>query len=115
MAAGHTDAPTGLIKKTRSAHFRHGEKVAAGVLSFGSRTSQKKVVKRSGPIGAVNIWCLPAAPLWWSNVMIDLQEDLREASAQMAAKGLSFRLKAPIFVPLKGERVQNAQNGPGSI
>ena len=36
--------------------------------------------------------------------MIHLQEELREASAQMAAKGLSFRLKAPTFVPLKGER-----------
>jgi len=43
------------------------------------------------------------APLWWSNAMIDLQEELREASAQMAAKGLSFRLKALTFVPLKGE------------
>ena len=29
-----------------------------------------------------------------------------EASAQMAAKGLSFRLQAPTFVPLKGERPQ---------
>jgi hypothetical protein len=53
---------------------------------------------------AANIWCLPAAPLWWSNAMINLQADLREASAQMAAKGLSFRLQAPTFVPLKRER-----------
>ena len=36
--------------------------------------------------------------------MIDLQEDLREASAQMAAKGLSFRLQDPTFVLFKGER-----------
>ena len=53
---------------------------------------------------AANIWCLPAAPLLCSNAMINLQADLREASAQMAAKGLSFRLQAPTFVPLKRER-----------
>jgi len=52
---------------------------------------------------AANIWCLPAAPLWWSNAMIDFQENLREASAQMVAKGLSFRLEAPTVVLCKGE------------
>ena len=38
--------------------------------------------------------------------MIELQDTLCAASAQMAAKGLSFRLKAPTFVMLKGERPQ---------
>jgi len=36
--------------------------------------------------------------------MIELQVHLDKASIQMASKGLSFRLKAPTFVPLKGER-----------
>ena len=40
----------------------------------------------------------------WSNAMIELQVPLCEASIQMASKGLSFRLKAPTFVQLKGER-----------
>jgi len=38
--------------------------------------------------------------------MIELQEPLCEAAVQMAAKGLSFRIKAPPFAPLKGERPQ---------
>ena len=63
------------------------------------------VLSTSTSIGdAANIWRLSEAPLLVSNSMMDLQEELREASAQMAAKGLSFRLKAPTFVPLKGER-----------
>ena len=45
-----------------------------------------------------------SSPLVVQCYMLDLQEVLREASAQMAAKGLSFRLQAPTFVPLKGER-----------
>jgi len=53
---------------------------------------------------AANVWCLPPSPLWWSIAMIQLQDPLCEAAAQMAAKGLSFRLKAPTFVPLKGAR-----------
>ena len=53
---------------------------------------------------AANVWCLPPSPLWWSNAMIELQVKLYKASVQMASKGLSFRLKAPTFVPLKGER-----------
>ena len=36
--------------------------------------------------------------------MIELQVHLYKASIQMASKGLSFRLQAPTFVPLKGER-----------
>ena len=36
--------------------------------------------------------------------MIELQVCLYKASIQMASKGLSFRLQAPTFVPLKGER-----------
>ena len=43
--------------------------------------------------------------------MIELQVKLYKASVQMAFKGLSFRLKAPRFVPLK----VNAHAGPGSI
>ena len=39
-----------------------------------------------------------------SNAMIELQVPLYKASIQMASKGLSFRLKAPTFVLLKGER-----------
>ena len=53
---------------------------------------------------AANVWCLPPSPLWWSNAVIELQVKLYQASVQMAFKGLSFRLKAPTFVPLKGER-----------
>jgi len=65
------------------------------------------VLSASASIGdAANVWCLPPSPLWWSNAMIHLQEPLRAASAQMAAKGLSLRLKAPPFVPVKGARPQ---------
>ena len=65
------------------------------------------VLSASTSIGdAANVWGLPPSPLWWSNAMIHLQEPLRETSAQMAAKGLSFRLKAPPFVPVKGKRPQ---------
>ena len=55
---------------------------------------------------AANVWCLPAASLPWSNAMVQLQDQLCQAAAQMAARGLSFRLKPPKFVPLQGERPQ---------
>ena len=55
---------------------------------------------------AANVWCLPAASLPWSNAMIELQDQLCQAAAQMAARGLSFWLKPPKFVPLQGERPQ---------
>ena len=38
--------------------------------------------------------------------MLELQVYLYKASIQRASKDLSFRLKAPTFVPLKGERPQ---------
>jgi len=63
------------------------------------------ILSTSTSIGdAHNVWCLPPSPLWWSNAMIELQVPLHKASIQMASKGLSFRLTAPTFVPLKGER-----------
>ena len=75
-------------------------------------TEFPSVLSTSTCIGdAANVWCLPASPLWWSNAMIHLQEFLCEASAQMSANGLSFRLKAPTFVPLKGERPQRPRPG----
>ena len=83
---------------------RHGTFI---IPSLHLLTESLTVLSTSTSIGdAANIWCLPAAPLWWSDAMIHLQEEFREASAHMAAKGLSFRLKAPTFVPLEGERLK---------
>ena len=41
--------------------------------------------------------------------MIELQVKLYKASVQMATKGLSFRLQAPTFVPLRERRGERPQ------
>ena len=63
---------------------RHGTCIIPGEHVL---TEFPTLLSTSTSIGdAANMWCLPPSPLWWSNGMIQLQDPLCEAAAQMAAK-----------------------------
>ena len=50
-----------------------------------------------------NLWCLPPAPLWWSNAMLDLQADLHTVMAEIdragVTDGLTFQAPSATLDP----------------